>query len=96
VDALLLPGGPLGDEPWQGQVCVVDPPRAGLGKEVCADLLRRRPSHLFYMSCDPATQARDAAALVAGGYRPRSLRVMDMFPQSAHIESLLWLEDGGA
>lgn len=95
LEELLRPGGPLGDEPWRGQVCVVDPPRAGLGKEVCAGLLGRRPSHIFYMSCDPATQARDAAALVDGGYRPRSLRVLDMFPQSAHIESLLWLEDAG-
>ena len=48
---------------------------------------------LLAASCDPATQARDAAAFVAAGYRPRRLRVLDMFPQSAHVESLLWLSD---
>lgn len=93
---LLGPGGPLGEGAWDGAVCLVDPPRAGLGKDVCAALLRRRPAHVFYMSCDPATQARDTALLSAAGYRPRELRVLDMFPQSGHVESLLWLEDGGA
>lgn len=81
---------------WDGAVCLVDPPRAGLGKDVCAALAQRRPAHVFYMSCDPATQARDTALLAAAGYRPRELRVLDMFPQSGHVESLLWLEDGGA
>lgn len=94
--AVLRADGPLGDGAWSGAVCVVDPPRAGLGKEGTAAVLARRPAHVFYMSCDPATQARDAAAFTAAGYRPRSLRVLDMFPQSSHIESLLWLEDAGA
>ncbi|MBK7048950.1 MAG: hypothetical protein IPH48_21095 [bacterium] len=92
---MLRPGGPLGDDAWRDAVCVVDPPRAGLGKDGTAAVLARRPAHVFYMSCDPATQARDAAILVAAGYRPRQLRALDMFPQSAHVESLLWLEDAG-
>lgn len=93
---LVQPGSPLGEGNWDRAVCVVDPPRAGLGKDICAALLKRRPAHVLYMSCDPATQARDAALLAAGGYRPRELRVLDMFPQSGHVESLLWLEDAGA
>jgi 23S rRNA (uracil1939-C5)-methyltransferase len=90
---VLLHSGPLADESWAGAVCVVDPPRAGLGKEGVAAVLARRPAHLFYMSCDPATQARDAAAFTAAGYVPRHLQALEMFPQSAHIESLLWLQD---
>jgi len=85
--------GPLADESWTGAVCVVDPPRTGLGKDGVAAVLARRPAHLFYMSCDPATQARDAAAFTAAGYVPRRLQALEMFPQSAHIESLLWLQD---
>lgn len=92
---VLGPGGPAGDDTWAGAVALVDPPRAGLGPAGVAAVLARRPRHLFYLSCDPATQARDAAAFVAAGYRPRRLRVLDMFPQSAHVESLLWLGDEG-
>jgi 23S rRNA (uracil1939-C5)-methyltransferase len=43
------------------------------------------------MSCDPATLARDAALLVEAGYRPEKLKVLDMFPQTSHIESLMLL-----
>lgn len=92
---VLGPGGSADDHAWDGAVAVVDPPRAGLGREGVAAVLARRPRHLFYLSCDPATQARDAAAFVATGYLPRQLRVLDMFPQSAHVESLLWLAADG-
>lgn len=81
------------DGAWREAVCVVDPPRTGLGKDGVAAVLARRPRHIFYMSCDPATQARDAAAFAAAGYRLRRLQALDMFPQSAHVESLLWLQD---
>jgi 23S rRNA (uracil1939-C5)-methyltransferase len=80
---------------WRQAVCVVDPPRAGLGRDGVQALLARRPAHIFYMSCDPSTQARDAGVLVAAGYAPKALRVLDMFPQTAHIESLMWLADEG-
>ncbi len=81
---------------WRQAVCVADPPRAGLGRDGVQALLARRPAHIFYMSCDPSTQARDAGALVAAGYVPRTLRVLDMFPQTAHVESLMWLADAPA
>lgn len=84
------------DDAWRRAICVVDPPRAGLGRDGTAALLARRPAHIFYMSCDPSTQARDAGALVAAGYQPRALRVLDMFPQTSHIESLMWLADSPA
>jgi 23S rRNA (uracil1939-C5)-methyltransferase len=77
---------------WNNGTCVVDPPRAGMGKEVVQALLKSSPRRLVYMSCDPATLARDAAALVEGGYEIKKLKVLDMFPQTAHIESLLLLD----
>jgi len=77
---------------WNASCCLVDPPRAGLGKDGVKALLEIKPRHLLYLSCDPATLARDAAAFVAAGYQARKLRVLDMFPQTSHIETLLLLE----
>jgi len=78
--------------PWHQSVCLVDPPRRGLEKEGLAALGRTSPRHIVYMSCDPATLARDTARLVERGYKPLKLQVLDMFPQTSHIESLLLLE----
>ncbi len=80
---------------WNASCCLVDPPRAGLGKDGVKTLLEVQPRHLLYLSCDPATLARDAAAFVAAGYQARKLRVLDMFPQTSHIETLLLLEKAG-
>ncbi|MFH2051801.1 MAG: class I SAM-dependent RNA methyltransferase [bacterium] len=77
---------------WSSSLCLVDPPRTGLGKEGVDALLKADPRHILYMSCDPATLARDVGRLHAAGYAPRRLEVLDMFPQTAHIESLLLLE----
>lgn len=77
---------------WAESCCLVDPPRVGLGKDGVPSLLHARPRHVVYMSCDPATLARDCAALAAEGYEVRKVRVMDMFPQTAHIETLVLLE----
>ena len=72
-------------------VIVVDPPRAGLGQATLDGLLRQEASHLAYISCDPATLARDAKRLVQGGYRLRQITPFDLFPQTYHIESIsLW------
>lgn len=67
---------------------IADPPRAGLGKLVVQDLLRLRPRHLALVSCDPATLARDLKALLAGGYRIHDLSLVDLFPNTAHIETV--------
>lgn len=76
---------------WRDAVVVADPPRTGLGEAAVAALARLAPRDIFYLSCDPATQARDAAALAAAGYAPHRLRLFDMFPQTSHIEALLHL-----
>jgi len=77
---------------WESSLCLVDPPRAGLGREGVKALVGLNPRQIISMSCDPATLARDTAALVKAGYVMRQLKVMDFFPQTAHIECLAWLE----
>jgi 23S rRNA (uracil-5-)-methyltransferase RumA len=66
---------------------VVDPPRTGLGPDVCAELLRLRPQRIVYVSCNPLTQLDDAQILIAA-YNMPELRGYDMFPQTPHLESL--------
>ena len=70
---------------------VADPPRAGLGPEVTAELVRLRPARLVLVSCDPSTLARDLAVLLEGGYRIRSLTLVDLFPQTFHVETVVAL-----
>ncbi|MEZ5401423.1 MAG: RsmD family RNA methyltransferase [Bryobacteraceae bacterium] len=70
---------------------VADPPRAGLGRGVTASLNRLQPQRLIIVSCDPSTLARDLAELTASGLRIESMTLLDMFPQTAHIETVTQL-----
>lgn len=70
---------------------VLDPPREG-AEAVCHWLAGSAVPRILYISCDPATLARDAARLVQGGYRITRSAVADMFPQTAHLESMLLFE----
>ena len=72
-------------------VVVVDPPRAGLDARVVQHLLKASPARLIYVSCNPATLARDIARL-SSGFRLRSVRPVDLFPQTPHVESVALLE----
>lgn len=72
-------------------VIVVDPPRAGLRKEVIDGFKQLGAKTLIYVSCDPATLARDAKRLVEIGYTLESVTPFDMFPQTYHVESIsIW------
>ena len=73
---------------------IVDPPRAGLEKRVLDALLAKGPERIAYVSCDPSTLGRDAAHLIAGGYRLIQVTPFDLFPQTYHIESISIFEKG--
>jgi 23S rRNA (uracil1939-C5)-methyltransferase len=70
---------------------VLDPPRAGLGKALIRPLVELGAARIRYVSCDPATLARDLAPLLAAGYRVEEAHLFDLFPQTYHIESVLSL-----
>jgi 23S rRNA (uracil1939-C5)-methyltransferase len=70
---------------------VVDPPRTGLGAETCALLAEIAAPTLVYVSCDPATLARDLRALIASGYQIQSITLADLFPQTFHLETVVQL-----
>ena len=76
----------------QADVVLVDPPRAGLEKQVVDGLLQLKPANIAYVSCDPSTLGRDAARLISGGYRLKDVTPFDLFPQTFHIESISFFE----
>ena len=76
----------------QHQAAILDPPRAGCEPAALAELIRLGPERLVYVSCEPSTHARDLIGLVRGGYRVRRAAIVDMFPQTYHIESVALLE----
>jgi tRNA/tmRNA/rRNA uracil-C5-methylase (TrmA/RlmC/RlmD family) len=77
--------------PGEYDLVLLDPPRTGLGKEALAALARLRAPRILYLSCDPPTLARDLRRLKGEEYRVRRLQGYDMFPQTAHIETLVEL-----
>ena len=70
------------------ELIVLDPPRAGAGEEVCRLLARIAPRQIVYLSCDPTTLARDLALLTRSGYCLTELHLIDLFPQTYHLETL--------
>jgi 23S rRNA (uracil1939-C5)-methyltransferase len=70
---------------------LLDPPRAGAESAVINGILRLKAPQICYVSCDPATLARDLKKLVAGGYVVHSLRAFDLFPQTHHVETVVHL-----
>jgi 23S rRNA (uracil1939-C5)-methyltransferase len=70
---------------------VVDPPRSGLGDSVARALASLSAARLTYVSCDPATLARDLVPLQVAGYRVEQVYMVDLFPQTHHLESVVQL-----
>ena len=73
----------------KADVAVVDPPRKGLNADTIEALARMSPRRIVYVSCDPATLARDVALLKERGYRLKNAMACDLFPKCAHIESIV-------
>ena len=67
---------------------VLDPPRTGVSPAALDAVISFRTPRLVYVSCDPATLARDSARLMASGYNLSSLRAFDLFPNTAHLEAV--------
>ncbi len=70
---------------------LADPPRAGLGKDAVRELARLRAPRLAIVSCDPATLARDLAHLLGAGYRMETIELVDLFPRTFHLETVVHL-----
>ena len=75
-------------------VVVVDPPRKGLNADTIEALSRMAPRRIVYVSCDPATLARDVALLKQRGYTLQSATAADLFPRCAHVETVVLLSKG--
>jgi 23S rRNA (uracil1939-C5)-methyltransferase len=73
------------------ELVVVDPPRSGLGEKVIEGLAKMKARRVTYVSCDPATLARDLARLLQSGYRVEEAHLVDLFPQTYHLESVFHL-----
>lgn len=94
ADAGSFLGGPRGRRAGF-DVVVANPPRTGLGPGVGAAILARRPARIVMVSCDPASLARDLAALVRGGCVVERVVPVDLFPQTAHVEAVASLSGPG-
>ena len=77
--------------PYKPDLAVVDPPRSGLGERVARMLASLGAPRVIYVSCDPATLARDLVPLLAAGYRVEQVHLVDLFPQTYHLESVVHL-----
>jgi 23S rRNA (uracil1939-C5)-methyltransferase len=76
-------------------VVLIDPPRSGMHPKVVQSVARLLPSRIVYVSCNPATQARDVRSLVAAGYSIECIQPLDLFPQTSHVESVVRLVQKG-
>ncbi len=72
----------------QPDTIVLDPPRTGLSPEAMSGVLALATSRVVYVSCDPATLARDVRRFAEVGYRLEHIEAFDLFPNTAHIETL--------
>jgi 23S rRNA (uracil1939-C5)-methyltransferase len=75
----------------RADVVVVDPPRKGLNADAIEALVRFAPRRIVYVSCDPATLARDVALLKKKGYALKNAMAADLFPRCAHVETICLL-----
>jgi 23S rRNA (uracil1939-C5)-methyltransferase len=97
ADRLIVHAVPVEATVWSGSTVgeatvIVDPPRTGLSREALEVVLTAGPARIVYVSCDVATLARDVRGLVERGYRIASAEAFDLFPYTAHVETVMVLE----
>jgi len=85
---------PLLEESGKPDIVVVDPPRAGLSQKVVRRVLEAEAKRIVYVSCNPTTLAPNARQMADAGYELKTVRPVDMFPQTPHIECVAMLERG--
>ncbi|MFD1039320.1 23S rRNA (uracil(1939)-C(5))-methyltransferase RlmD [Virgibacillus byunsanensis] len=73
-------------------VVILDPPRSGSDEAFLSSVVKLQPKRVVYVSCNPETQARDMKYLVKNGYKVKEIQPVDMFPQTAHVETVALLE----
>ena len=71
---------------------IIDPPRAGIAPKTLQKIIQLDASRIVYVSCNPATQARDIVELKEGGYQMVKFSLIDQFPHTGHIESIVLFE----
>jgi len=74
-------------------VIIIDPPRSGMHKNTVDDVIQLNPQKIVYVSCNPATQARDIKLMVEAGYKLMKMRPVDMFPHTFHMENVALLHN---
>ena len=84
----------LADRRTRPDVIVVDPPRKGVSADVIEAISAMAPQRVVYVSCDPATLARDLKLLTAAGYTLQTAEAFDLFPRCAHVETVVLLSKG--
>ncbi len=76
----------------KADVVILDPPRSGCQESLLQAVLQVAPARIVYVSCDPATMARDIKLLTAGGYALQRVQPVDMFPHTIHAECVVWIQ----
>ena len=79
------------DEHGRPDIIITDPPRAGMHPDVVNVILNAHPKRIVYVSCNPATQARDLQ-LMDSKYKVAAVQPVDMFPHTPHVENVVLLE----
>ncbi|MEA1939989.1 MAG: 23S rRNA (uracil(1939)-C(5))-methyltransferase RlmD [Candidatus Caldatribacteriota bacterium] len=77
----------------KAEIIIIDPPRRGCSREVLKNVIKIKPGQILYISCNPATLARDVKYLTQNGYGLEKVQPFDMFPQTSHIECLAHLKE---
>jgi tRNA/tmRNA/rRNA uracil-C5-methylase (TrmA/RlmC/RlmD family) len=88
VGRVLRRGSAAGRVPGRCDVAVLDPPRAGARRAVVQGVVARRPSRVVLVGCDPAAFARDVALFAEAGFELETMRALDLFPMTHHVEAV--------